>query len=110
MKRGTAVLLAFSVAWVLGIVCALSFGPLAGVKFFGLGIFDGLDLFCSNILLLLGALFCVLFVGWRMKKADVRDELTNGGKLHGIPFRFLWFLVRYLAPIAILFLLITNFF
>ena len=109
MKRGTAVLVAFAVAWVLGIFSALSFGALAGVKVFGMGIFDGLDAFCSNILLSIGSLCCVLFVGWRMKKADVRDELTNGGTLRGRAFPFIYFMVRYLAPVAIVVIFIANY-
>ncbi len=110
MRRGSAVLLAFAVVWFLGLFSALSFGTLSGVTVFGKGIFDGLDAFCSNILLTLGGLLCVLFVGWRMKEADVRDELTSGGSVRVRSFRFIWFMIRYLAPIAIAILFISNFF
>ena len=109
MRRGSAVLLAFAVVWVLGLVSALSFGVLSGVTLFGKGLFDNLDAFCSNILLALGGLLCVLFVGWRMKKADVRDELTNGGTLRGRTFPFIYFMVRYLAPVAIVAIFIANY-
>ena len=109
MKRGAAVLVAFAVAWAIGVVCSLSFGPLAGVQIFGQPIFDSLDAFCSNILLSIGGLLCVLFVGWRMKKADVRDELTNGGSLRGRAFPFIYFMIRYLAPVAIVIIILANY-
>jgi NSS family neurotransmitter:Na+ symporter len=52
----------------------------------------------------LGSLLTVLFVGWRLKKADIYDEFTNGGALRTNVkiFGVLWFLIRYIAPIAII--------
>ena len=44
-----------------------------------------------------------------MKKTDVRDELTNGGTLRGRTFPFIYFMVRYLAPVAIIAIFIANY-
>ena len=58
----------------------------------------------------LGSLLTVLFVGWRLKKTDVYDEFTNGGtisrntKLFGV----LWFLIRYVCPLAIISIFISG--
>lgn len=96
------------IAWVLGIFCSLSFGPLAGVKIFGLSIFDCIDKLCSDWLLPLGGLLFTLFVGWYMSKADVRDEFTNHGTSNVGVFSVIYFLMRYIAPVGILVVFITN--
>ena len=96
--------------WLLGVLCSLSFGPLAHVKLLGLNIFDFLDALCSNWLLPLGGLLFTLFVGWWMSKADVRDELTNGGTCNVRLFGLVYFLMRYLAPVGILVVFLTNLF
>ena len=111
LRRPAACAVVFGLTWTVGILCSLSFGPLAGVKLFGSGIFDFLDMFSSNVLLTLGGLLAVLFVGWHMKKTDVRDEFTNAGSLKAASacFGVFWFIVRYLAPPAILLIFLTNF-
>lgn len=73
-------------------------------------IFDFLDKLCSNFLLTLGALLFSLFVGWKMKKEDVKDELTNGGTLHTNCklFPVIYFLIRYVAPLSIAIIFISG--
>lgn len=110
MSRRKAGVLVFIFAWILGVICSLSFGPLADVQIFGLGLFDLLDKFCSNILLIIGGLLCVIFVGWKMKRADVYDEFTNGGtkRLNARVFNAIYFVIRYLAPIAVLMVFFSS--
>ena len=110
MERRKATLLLALGTWLLGVLCSLSFGPLAHVKLLGLNIFDFLDSLCSNWLLPLGGLLFTLFVGWWMSKADVRDELTNGGSRNVRLFGLVYFLMRYLAPVGILVVFLTNLF
>ena len=108
-RRKATLLLAFG-TWLLGVLCSLSFGPLAVVKLLGLSFFDFLDALCSNWLLPLGGVLFTLFVGWRMSKADVRDELTNGGTCNVRLFGLVYFLMRYLAPIGIVVVFLSNLF
>lgn len=109
-KRGWACLFLFVVTGVLGGLCSLSFGPLADVKVFGMGFFDLFDTLASNVLLTVGGLLVVLFVGWKMPKADVFDELTNGGtKRRNVRlFNFFYFLIRYVAPVGVAVLILSN--
>ena len=102
-------MLAFG-TWALGVLCSLSFGPLSGVKLLGVGIFDFLDKLCTNWLMPFGGLLFTLFVGWKMSKADVRDELTGGGTCNRRLFPLLYFLMRYLAPVGIVVVFLTNLF
>ena len=100
----------FAVCWVVGAVCSLSFGPLSDVKIDGGNIFDFFDNLSSNILMTLGSLLTVLFVGWRLKKTDVYDEFTNGGDLsrNARIFGVLWFLIRYICPLAIISIFVSG--
>ncbi len=110
MERRKATLLLALGTWLLGVLCSLSFGPLAGVKLLGLRFFDFLDSLCSVWLLPLGGLLFTLFVGWWMSKADVRDELTNGGTCNVRLFGLVYFLMRYLAPVGIVVVFLSNLF
>ena len=109
-KRGWACALLFAVTGLLGGLCSLSFGPLADVKVFGMGFFDLFDTFASNVLLTIGGLLVVLFVGWKMPKEDVFDEFTNGGtkKRNVRWFNFFYFLIRYVAPVGVAVLFVSN--
>ena len=109
-RRGWACLFLFVITGVLGGLCSLSFGPLADVQVFGMGLFDLFDTVASNVLLTVGGLLVVLFVGWKMPKADVFDELTNGGtKRRNIRlFNFFYFLIRFVAPVGVAILILSN--
>ena len=109
-KRGWACVFLFVITGALGGLCSLSFGPLADVKVLGRGLFDLFDTIASNVLLTVGGLLVVLFVGWKMPKADVFDELTNGGtKRRNVRlFNFFYFLIRYIAPVGLLVLILSN--
>ena len=111
-SRLWACVVLFAVCWVVGAVCSLSFGPLSDIKIDGGNIFDFFDNLSSNILMTLGSLLTVLFVGWRLKKTDVYDEFTNGGTLsrNAKLFGVLWFLIRYVCPLAIAAIFISGLF
>lgn len=109
-KRVWACVLLFLITGAFGGVCSLSFGPLAGTKVFGMGLFDFADTFASNVLLTLGGLLVVLFVGWKLPRAVVFDEFTNGGikSFNARVFPVIWFLIRFIAPIGVAVLFISN--
>ena len=100
----------FLISLVLGILCSLSFGSLSGVHLLGNTIFNFCDKLCSDFLMTLGALLFSIFVGWKMDKEAVRNELTNGGtlKANSKLFPFIYFLIRYIAPLAIAVIFITG--
>ena len=110
ISRKWACFIIFAICWVVGALCSLSFGPLSHIKIGGGNLFDFFDNLSSNILMTLGSLLTVLFVGWRLKKSDVYDEFTNGGTLSKNVkiFGALWFLIRYICPIAIAFIFLYG--
>ena len=104
MKRRPATILVFLVIWVLGCLCSLSLGVLGDWKVFGKNIFDLFDYVSANVLMLIGGLLVVIFVGWKLGRKEMHDELTNSGKLR-IPnwvIDILLVLLRFVAPAAIL--------
>ena len=108
-SRKKAVFLCFILCGVVGAFCSLSFGPLTGFKLFGLSVFDFFDYITSNIMMPAGGLLLAVFVGWRLRRANFLDELTNSGKLK-IP-RWLsltiYYLVKLVAPVGILFIFLN---
>jgi NSS family neurotransmitter:Na+ symporter len=111
-SRIKACSLLFAVCWVMGTLCSLSFGPLSDVHILGRSIFDFFDHLSSNVLMTLGSLLTVLFVGWRLKKTDIYDEFTNGGTISTNVriFGVLWFIIRYIAPLAVIVIFICGLF
>ena len=109
-SRIAACIVLFIICWVIGAVCSLSFGPLSHIEIDGGNLFDFFDNLSSNILMTLGSLLTVLFVGWRLKKTDVYDEFTNGGTLsrNAKLFGVLWFLIRFVCPLAIIAIFVSG--
>ena len=108
MKRRTATILLAVFCWVIGILCSLSFGPLSHIKILDGTIFDFFDHLCTDWLLPGGGFLFTCFVGWKMSKDTVRDEFTNGGTVNVRLFNTVYFLMRYVAPVGILVVFITN--
>ena len=57
-----------------------------------------------------GSLLFVIFVGWKMRRETVWSEFTNGGTLrrNSRVFGVVWFLIRFVAPLVILTIFVTN--
>lgn len=88
--------------FVFGIPSALSFGVMSDVLIFNKNFFDFADFITSNISLPLGALLISLFVGYRIPKQLVKNELELGTKGLGVLFEVWYVSIRYIVPIAIL--------
>lgn len=109
-SRGKSILVVCTGCWLVGILCSLSFGPLSGVKIMGNSIFDFCDKLASNFLMVLGSLLFVLFAGWKMKKSILENEIAPEGSSPSkfTLFKILYFLIRYVAPLAIIVIFVTN--
>lgn len=85
--------------WALGLGTVLSFNVLSEFKFLQGTIFDNLDYLTINVMLPLGGLLIAIFAGWVMCRNSSAEELGGAGATYK-----LWrVLVRYVAPIGILF-------
>ena len=99
-------------AWFIGMLSVFSFNiwsdvkPLGMFKVFEDMTFFGLiDHFTANLLMPLGGILISLFVGWRLKREYLESELGFGSPV----IAQVWLvLVRFIAPLAILWVLIDS--
>lgn len=101
MTRKKATIAATLSVSVLGILTVLSLGNLSNIKILGKNIFGLLEYLTSNIMLPLGGLFIVLFIGWFFSPALTKKELTNEGTIKSSYLPFFRFIVKFIAPVAI---------
>lgn len=106
LSRGTAVFISAVTIILFGLPAALSAnssGILSYLKLFGLTFFDFFDFTSQNILLPLGGLFIAIFLGYVIKKQDIRMELSNGGNLNNKSIINIYlFILRYFTPVLLL--------
>ena len=112
VSRGKATLGIFLFACILGIFCSLSFGPLSSFRILGNSLFDFCDKLTSNFLMVLGALLFSVFAGWKIKKEDFLDELSNSGSIkgRGVLNATIYYLIKFVAPVAILLIFVLGLF
>jgi len=93
MSRKPAVVIVFVIAFVIGLACALR-GQ----------VMNFLDALCANWLMPIGGVLAVVFLGWMMKNEDILDELSGSGTSKVSPrfVKCLKFVVRYIAPVGVL--------
>jgi NSS family neurotransmitter:Na+ symporter len=108
MSRGKATIISSVAIWFFGILATLSYSDLSDVTIFGSTFFDIMNYSSANILLPLGALLIVIFLGWVMKKKLVQDELSNSGQFKTKYFNVFYFIIRYLAPVAIVLVFLNS--
>ncbi|MDD2563062.1 MAG: sodium-dependent transporter [Salinivirgaceae bacterium] len=103
LKRKLATIISISISLFLGLICTMSFAPNSVFMIGGVNFFDVLDYLTSNIMLPLGGLCIVVFVGWRLNKSVILRQLeVNPDKSIPVWVKGLLFIIRYIAPLAIL--------
>ena len=106
-RKKAAAIVTVSTA-IIGAFCSLSLGAVDGLTLFGESLFDCFDFITGQIFLpVVGFLTC-LFIGWYVPHKVVRDEFTNWGELPGRFFHMYIFLVKYVCPLAILFIFLHQ--
>jgi len=110
IKRRYATALVAGCIFMLGILCSLSLGLVPQLQLFGKSFFDLMDFTSSNILLPVGGLFISIYFGWILKKYITVKELTSYGARKFIGLRIYFFLIRYIVPVAIMIVFISNLF
>jgi len=108
-SRRKSSIISMSIIFVVGIFCTLSFGPLSDFKILDYTIFELFDHVTASYLLPIGTLAMTIFLGWFYPKTEIKDEITNGGTLKGKLFELYYFILRYVAPIAMVIILATGF-
>lgn len=100
-SRGKATLIASVSISALGVFATLSFGLLSDFSILGHTIFGLLNYASANIMLTFGALLIVVFVGWVLGKTAFIEEVSNNGQFSSVILKLVFFIIRYIAPVAI---------
>lgn len=111
-NRPWATIVVGGLAWFVGLSAILSYNVWQDVRPLGLlpvfedfNIFRTIDFFVANVMLPVNGLLIALFTGWVLSRQEVRAELALAGDWI---FRFFHIAVRYLAPPAILLVLLAG--
>ncbi|MDB6063010.1 MAG: sodium-dependent transporter [Verrucomicrobiaceae bacterium] len=104
-SRPRAALVLAGVVWLLGLLSIGSFSMWPEWRPGGKSLFAWIDWIAADVMLPLCALAISVFVGWRMRREAIRDELlTERPRLF-----WLWqFSLRYIAPPAITLILLAG--
>jgi NSS family neurotransmitter:Na+ symporter len=104
-SRWKATLVSAGIVVVIGFTASLSAdaaGVLGDIRIFGKTFFDLYDYISSNILLPVGGIFIVIFVGWVLGKKEIDLELSNRHVLNNKRLTAIFtILVKYVSPILI---------
>lgn len=110
-SRGITTFFLSLIIFLMGIPASLSNGPWANIHVLGeRGFFDTYDFIASNIFLPLGGLMLCLVVGWFWGVNNAIAEATNHGRVRFGLASFWSFLIRFVAPVAILIVFIRSVF
>jgi len=108
-KRQKAVIFNTSLYFIIGITAILSYTQTYG-EIFSIGgkpIFDILEFSTDSILLPVGGLAISLFIGYILPHKAI-DEIVST-QVHPLIYRVWLISLRYIAPLAIIFMMLNNF-
>ena len=85
------------------LLSVLTFSSVFGIKFD-----DVFDKVTANVLMPLGGMFTCVLVAWFMKKNFMLKELTNNGTCNKWLAPVVLFMLRYITPLLILYIFVSN--
>ncbi|MCF8338966.1 MAG: sodium-dependent transporter [Bacteroidales bacterium] len=106
ISRNKGILMIAGLMALLIIPNSLSYGAMSDVTLFGHTVFGVFDFLASNIFLPVGGLMIALFLGWFYKLKNIRSEITNEGKYRFRLAGVYNYLIKYIAPVAIVIILL----
>ena len=93
---------------VLGVLCSLSLGVGKELTVFGLTLFDLFDFVTAKLLLPIIGFLVSLFVGWKLDRRTVWEEISNRGTVNPVLYKAVVFILRVVAPIGIALIFINE--
>jgi NSS family neurotransmitter:Na+ symporter len=100
LRKRATIIAAVSIT-ALGVLSTMSWGTLGDVRIFNFNVFELLDFTASSVLLPIGGVFIVLFLGWYLGKKYIKDEITSSGLYKARLINLFVLIIKFLAPIAI---------
>lgn len=108
-NRKMASIVLGGIIFLMGIPSSLGMGVWSNIRIvMGRDIFDSVDFIASNVFLPLGGLMLCIFIGWFWGIDKALAEITNNGKLNFALAGAWSFLIKFIAPVAILVIFIQG--
>ncbi|ELS4817993.1 sodium-dependent transporter, partial [Campylobacter jejuni] len=100
-SKNLSINLTLGFIFILGnLPCILTYGPWRDIVIIkGKNIFDSFDFISGNILFVLTAFFCCIYVGWILGKQESLKELSNNNTLKSSWFGIWFYYVKYIVPL-----------
>ncbi|MFR9566887.1 MAG: sodium-dependent transporter, partial [Rikenellaceae bacterium] len=108
MSRPKAATISTLIVGVMATAAALSLSVWSGYTLFDMRIFDIFDKFTANIILPLGGFFTTIYVGWKMDRPLLLNQLTNNGTLKSTLVGSVIFLLKFVCPIMMMIIFFDN--
>jgi len=108
-SRKKALTIASACIVALGTLCSLSLCPGSQLRLMDGSVFD----FCNNasaFLMPVGGLIVVIFVGWKLRRPVIEEELTNRGTLkikHWL-LTAVYVMIKYVTPLILLTIIVIS--
>ncbi len=106
--RRAGVFCASGIAVVLSVIASLSLGNWSEYTIFGKSIFDAMDYVTANFMMPLGGMFTCICISWYLDKNILANQVTNFGKLKCSYIPVIFFLLKYICPVAIFFIFLNG--
>ncbi len=101
LSRKKSVLSIISFVVILAVLCAYSQVENSSIRIFGQNLFDALNHATDKIMLPLGGLLIIIFIGWFANKDIVISQITNNKTFFIKGFNIYFFMVKYIIPIVL---------
>ena len=96
------------VVFIMGVLCVLSSAKATSFTLFDKSFFDVLDFTSSNIIMPLSGICAAIFVGFVLKKQAL--QILFKPYMSGIYFEIWYIFLRFISPLAVLIVMINNFY
>ncbi|MBQ8863537.1 MAG: sodium-dependent transporter [Rikenellaceae bacterium] len=103
-----AALIVTCAAGVLTVFASLSLGVLNDLRVGGMCLFDLLDFVTAKIMMPVGSLLLCVFMGWRLEKSALLNELTNYGTLRWRWAKVFVVVLKYVVPILVTLIFVNE--
>lgn len=101
-SRTTGARIVTLVSTLIGVACALSFGPWRDLTVCGMTLFELFDYVTAKLMLPIGGLLISIFAGWCLPTRIWWQQMTNNGSRQYPFFGVSIFMLRWICPLGIL--------
>ncbi|WFA09908.1 sodium-dependent transporter [Tissierella sp. Yu-01] len=109
IDRKKSVLIVLTIIFIIGLLTSHPSSIFGDIKLFGKSFFDLYDYISSNLVLPIGGLLIAIYVGYKSKKDDIINELSNKSELNNTKAINLYLVIlKYLTPLLLIIVFLNS--